>query len=461
MTAHITTLYNGSPTFQALLDSSTRSINVADSIAGRPGFSGYVSGPTYDGSIGIDFVAIATIGYFNTSGTWVAEKPEITLAHELIHQFDATARTDPSNNVATQNSTNFDFYGNVTRSQNAISTEMRYTGNIQAGYSAGADLATFTTGQNYTNGQSIDVARIGFASQADNLDVSARTDSLSFLMFGLSGDNTLKGGKGSDHLYGGADDDTVVGGDGNDRLYGDAGADTLEGGAGGDYLEGGDGNDILRGGADNDILIGGDGNDLLDNGAWTFNPARFEEEMSGGAGNDILILREGFIKASGGTGDDVFWATKDTAIVTILDSDPGDRLYWNGHALLGGPTKIIDFEWNVEYPEESWYSGGLDSNGVTYRAASGGALEVRTPTGIFIIRDFEPGDFGIVLDEYFGNAQLNIVDDGNGNLISYNPNVPISNIVQSGVDGDFANLIGASSAISTPGPNVEPLIPFI
>jgi len=58
--------------------------------------------------------------------------------------------------------------------------------------------------------------------------------------------------------------DTLEGGDGDDTLYGEAGNDLLTGGAGDDYLSGGDGDDTFVGGAGNDTFQGNAGLDVLD-----------------------------------------------------------------------------------------------------------------------------------------------------------------------------------------------------
>jgi Ca2+-binding RTX toxin-like protein len=95
---------------------------------------------------------------------------------------------------------------------------------------------------------------------------SAKAD----LLFGGSGNDTLRtgdgddwvdGGKGNDILNGGDGNDTLLGGEGNDTLHGENGDDLLAGGEGDDALNGNDGDDTLDGGAGNDILNGGHGDD--------------------------------------------------------------------------------------------------------------------------------------------------------------------------------------------------------
>ena len=112
---------------------------------------------------------------------------------------------------------------------------------------------------------------------------------------GLAGDDDLKlSGLSVDTLIdAGAGDDWVDGtGVKSARLivYAGLGNDTLKGGAGSDYLDGGSGNDALEGNAGDDLLIGGTGNDTV----------------KGGSGEDILVKGAGRDSLDGGTGDDTY-----------------------------------------------------------------------------------------------------------------------------------------------------------
>lgn len=64
----------------------------------------------------------------------------------------------------------------------------------------------------------------------------------------LQTDSILRGGLGSDLIYGGSGDNVLVGGDGSDLLLGGLGRDVLIGGRGEDLLLGGIGDDVLIGG---------------------------------------------------------------------------------------------------------------------------------------------------------------------------------------------------------------------
>ena len=80
---------------------------------------------------------------------------------------------------------------------------------------------------------------------------------------GLSGDDTLRGGEGTEIMFGGADDDLLMGRGGDDELDGGSDFDTLMGGKGDDLLMGGGRPDELHGGKGDDTLSGGGGGDTF------------------------------------------------------------------------------------------------------------------------------------------------------------------------------------------------------
>jgi Ca2+-binding RTX toxin-like protein len=114
-------------------------------------------------------------------------------------------------------------------------------------------------------------------------------NTLTSIVFGDAGNNTLDGGSGGDTIFGQGGDDLIIGGrdslasrdinntidvadledqtesdDGNDTLYGGRGNDTILGGQGNDILDGGDGDDTLSGQDGVDIFRGGAGVDTVD-----------------------------------------------------------------------------------------------------------------------------------------------------------------------------------------------------
>jgi hypothetical protein len=105
------------------------------------------------------------------------------------------------------------------------------------------------------------------AYNADLIDGGDGNDTI----WAWQGNDTLYGGDGNDNIDAGQDHDLVYGGSGNDTIYGDRnswidrgnGNDTLYGESGNDYLDGGEGNDYLNGGEGNDTLIGFWGNNTI------------------------------------------------------------------------------------------------------------------------------------------------------------------------------------------------------
>ncbi len=160
----------------------------------------------------------------------------------------------------------------------------------------------------------------------------------------IAGFEVLTGGEGDDVLEGSILADTINGGGGGDKidampaatLNGGGGDDLLTGGLGTDTLNGGDGDDTVAGGAGADIMNGGADNDTLDysaivdaangivltlgDGGGTVvtalagsDPAGDKivnfENVTGGAGNDIITGNDLDNVLSGGAGNDVIFAS--------------------------------------------------------------------------------------------------------------------------------------------------------
>ena len=195
------------------------------------------------------------------------------------------------------------------------------------------------------------------------------------LVRALAGDDLVEAGSNNDTVFGGAGNDLIGGGTGFDVLYGDAGDDALLGNGGDDVLIGRSGDDLLIGGGGADSLNGGPGDDLLISGhaevgdegeqdisatalavVRTYTNASFEDvdfdaldaegalngvdtsfltetleptqggELSGGDGDDILVLTGGDT-ASGGAGEDLFVLHEDMLTehtVWISDYNPSE-----------------------------------------------------------------------------------------------------------------------------------------
>ena len=157
------------------------------------------------------------------------------------------------------------------------------------------------------------------------------------ILYGNNVANVVAGGDGHDDVRGGAGNDEVRGGSGDDLLYGNAGDDLLDGGEGSDrvgYFSGatagvtvnlnlqgvaqdtGQGWDTLIG-IENvsgtqfgDTLIGDDNDNWLWGSASTISPGNIvttnNDNLSGGGGNDLMIVGIGNHVVDGGTGIDTF-----------------------------------------------------------------------------------------------------------------------------------------------------------
>lgn len=188
-------------------------------------------------------------------------------------------------------------------------------------------------------------------------------------------DDTITNGSGADHSDGGIGKDTIAGQSGNDTLLGGDGDDALFGGnsnqnspaltfiydADGnrydlegnlmpqedDNLDGGAGNDILHGGSGHDFLAGGIGNDDLNGGSGfdTLYGGEGDDQLASGAQNDVLYGGAGSDELVGGDGDDILNGDdgqdnlKGGAGADTLDGGTGDDILNGGignDILIGG-----------------------------------------------------------------------------------------------------------------------------
>ena len=167
---------------------------------------------------------------------------------------------------------------------------------------------------------------------------------------GVGGEDLLEGGLGSDQVFGGPENDTLYGWDAAfdletvddaDRLFGNAGNDALYAGSYDDWLDGGIGADWLLGGAGNDVLVGDDDDDDLwgdsSPGLPVFSPFHgrdlasanmidvadpgraYDDQLSGGSGNDRLHGELGSDQINGGDGDDSLFGDR----LNTPDYQPG------------------------------------------------------------------------------------------------------------------------------------------
>ena len=150
--------------------------------------------------------------------------------------------------------------------------------------------------------------------------------------------------------------DTVVGsaqmgvfydlGNGDDIFTGAGNIDdNVFGGAGNDIINGGDGDDILRGGTGNDIIDGGDGDDRFDVSSSAENTGA--DIYRGGDGTDTLnnatgtsLLLTNWSQSGGGNGDGI--EIIDANGRSIIGSDDADTLNFTGVTLMDVGTIFLE-----------------------------------------------------------------------------------------------------------------------
>ena len=154
----------------------------------------------------------------------------------------------------------------------------------------------------------------------------------------------MRGGDGSDRLFG-------VGG--NDSLVGGRGSDLIDGGSGNDVLVGGSGDDVLRGGSGNDSLFGGAGIDFVSysdsiggvrvsfvSGVATRGDSERDEFSGiegaiGGFGDDTFVMSSSVRTVDGGKGRDVLDYSSSSSGVRLFLSRIGEDGYAVG-GISGG-----------------------------------------------------------------------------------------------------------------------------
>lgn len=464
---YISSLYTGSSKAAEILDSlsAAEEIRIGTTSQGVA-FSVGLAGQNIS-YLGYYLPEINRLHYFNQSGSFVRERTEITIIHEMSHQ-DGTR--DPVFDLVAMNGAAYDFGGATLRDQNQVAQQLGYTANIQVSYfgalhEADPRYALFSANFSYTDGKAIDIVRIGdedsgvaVLGREDLLDNSKRADNSRDLIFGLGGSDEIYGGGGNDHLYGGAGSDYIEGGDGDDRifsnmgkpvhedapvveygdLFGGAGNDSLYGSAGRDVLYGDAGNDLLVGGTGQDSLYGGDDDDILIPGRnGTDRQFRSAEEIDGGAGSDLIWLDRDF----GNNEDHIF-----------ADRGNDDRLYWNGYQLTGGTFMILEEEGSHN---EQWFGGYVDQQGVVYWV-NDGTLFIDLPDDL-------PSD------DFYARPDITLSNWSNGNLgitldlskmSAPHSALAHSNIAMDGIHGNYSDLAGRAAALATPGPLAKPDAPL-
>ena len=342
----------------------------------------------------------------------------------------------------------------------------------------GVDSATYA---NASGGVDVDL-RFGVASGADGDDTLLNIENVTGsgfndFLIGDGGGNVLAGGGGHDVVRGGGGNDSVLGGDGNDILKGEAGDDLIDGGAGLDragywqpdaLLGGVTVSLLLQGVAQNtgsqgwDTLIGiehvfgtpfadtltGDGGDnWLSGSEATLSvgnvSATNNDQIDGGAGNDLLSVGIGSHSIIGGSGSDTLWFSEngfpETAVTVSLALQGGAQATGNGSWTLSGIENL---------------TGGVASDTLTgdgnVNILGGGAGNDTLNGGGG--NDTLYGDGGIAVD---GNGVITtfidvgtIAGGGIGADVAMRPGVSGNDTLDGGLGDDLINGGGGSDTAS-------------
>jgi Ca2+-binding RTX toxin-like protein len=183
-------------------------------------------------------------------------------------------------------------------------------------------------------------------------------------------DETLLGLTGGDRdmILAGTGNDVAFGGVGNDFINGEDGVDIVDGGPGNDYIIGGLGIDVLDGGNGDDILYGGapasvpsarmfsityDWDGITDTSSSSnstiISPGFLgsndisSDLISGGAGDDQILLGDGQNGGYGGSGNDRILGGAD---IDYIEGNDGDDVLFGmgaGDYLVGGKGQDFIF----------------------------------------------------------------------------------------------------------------------
>lgn len=248
------------------------------------------------------------------------------------------------------------------------------------------------------------------------------------LVFGAGAAEVLSGSPSGDSLFGGGGDDALKGDSGADYIEGNDGSDAIEGGAGEDEISGGHGADWISGGPDADRLYGGAGSDEIDGGGGddliygdrNDEPGSAlvtgEDTLRGGAGRDSIFGGDGRDTLHGGTendwleggaGFDTYVYEDGDGLDTIADADRQGRISYKGRLLAGGHrTGDRAYE---------------DSGGTRYTVIGPSGSQALMVDGALLVRDYENGDLGIVLE---GDDPQRQPPQGDGAVFYANSEVP-------------------------------------
>ncbi|MGH2416265.1 MAG: calcium-binding protein, partial [Microcystaceae cyanobacterium] len=236
----------------------------------------------------------------------------------------------------------------------------------------------------------IEAVRLTGTSGNNTIDASSALLSDRTFLFGLEGNDTIKGSQGLDQINGGSGDDSIVGGAGFNFLHGQSGNDTLIGGNDGNSFDGDEGNDLLQGGAGRDSF----------------------EDFFDGAGDDRYI-------GGAGSEDSLFISADANFRLVSFANDPNKSLLTGGKVVFGNLDDSATGTDTLEGIETVTIQGGDSVNiidasnanqNVTLIAGGGGDLMKGGRGNDSLIGSFSDNDNlsgGLGNDTLTGNGGFN------------------------------------------------------
>ena len=195
--------------------------------------------------------------------------------------------------------------------------------------------------------------------------------------------------------------DTWTGTSADENVFGLGGNDTLNAGAGNDILTGGAGNDTLNGGDGDDILIGGIGNDIMTGGAG-IDTASYAD-ASGGVNVSLLVTKAQLIS---GLGSDTI-----SQVENLIGSSFNDVLTGNAlaNSISGGAgNDVIVLSATAHFASGEIISGGEGIDELRVADTKAGTLTLSSDiTGIELIT-IGTGTGGVGSAALTGAAAINV-----------------------------------------------------
>jgi Ca2+-binding RTX toxin-like protein len=277
---------------------------------------------------------------------------------------------------------------------------------------------------------------------------SVGDNTMTSLIFGDNGNNTLDGGAGDDTVFGQGGDDLIIGG--RDSLASRDINNTIDVEDLEDQTESDDGNDALYGGGGNDIILGGQGNDMLD----------------GGDGNDTLSGQDGIDVFRGGAGVDTVDYSKESPFQLLVNlatnvasggTGSGDTFY-SIENLIGSDDRIDRFI-GTSAANHFWGRGGGDyfngggGNDILDGGNDGDILYGEAGDDTIIGgagQDYLDGGSGIDTVVYTGSTGGVTIDLANGTAIGGDGDGPVQIVgrgttIRHDILAGFENAVGSSA----------------